>query len=783
MPRVVFTPAGREGVVPAGTTVLDAARRLGIDLDSVCGGRGICGRCQVTPSTGLFAKWSIESDTGALSAPGGMEADYHGRRQLEDRRLGCAATVLGDAVIDVPADSQVHRQIVRKSINLADVILDPAVTLAYVEVPLTQLGDARSVIDSLTEVLLAQHGYRLTETPRHVLRAVHRAVDSDGAGTTVALRANRSRSLRAPEVEAFPAGNSTAQSDSSRPASSTRPGAQPARAEGNGGRGDIAQTDPISCHGTSDDTSDGYTLAAAWPGFVDTAYGIAVDIGSTTIAGHLCDLFSGEVLASAGRMNPQIRFGEDLMSRVSYVMMNPGGDRELTESVRMALDELVGELRQQAGDIAADRVLEVVIVGNPIMHHVLLGIDPTPLGMAPFTLATADAVHCAATELDVALPHARVYLLPCIAGHVGADTAGAILSEGPYRQDQFQLLVDVGTNAEIVLGNRHVMFAASSPTGPAFEGAQISAGQRATAGAIERVRIDRETLEPKVKVIGCDLWSDDPGFAEATADLSISGICGSGIIEAVGEMYLSGIIATDGTINGSKAEHTTRIFGDGRTFSYRVFGDGEQAVGAMSEALATPAPPAQTAAEPLATAKATASARTNHPDRDLAITQNDVRAIQLAKGALRAGIELLMAEAGVTELADIRLAGAFGSHIDPLYARVLGLVPDSPAANIRGVGNAAGAGAVRALLSRALRHEIEQVVARVTKIETAVQADFQVRFVDAMAFPHASAPTPFLAAEISMPVRDTADADTNASGGRRRRRPMGPNEATKGAPS
>jgi uncharacterized 2Fe-2S/4Fe-4S cluster protein (DUF4445 family) len=687
MPRVVFTPTGREGVVPVGTTVLDAARRLGIDLDSVCGGRGICGRCQVTPSTGSFAKWSIESETDALSVPAGMEADYHGRRPLEDRRLGCAAAVLADAVIDVPADSQVHRQIVRKSINLADVVLDPAVTLAYVEVPLTVLGDSRSVIDSLTDALLAQHGYRLTGTPRHVLPAVHRAVDSDGAGTTVALRANL--------VNA----------------------------------------------------SDGYTLAAAWPGFVDTAYGIAVDIGSTTIAGHLCDLFTGEVLASAGRMNPQIRYGEDLMSRVSYVMMNPGGDRELTESVRTALNELVGELRQQAGDIAANRVLEVVIVGNPIMHHVLLGIDPTPLGMAPFTLATADAVHCAATELAVALPHARAYLLPCIAGHVGADTAGAILSEGPYRQDHFQLLVDVGTNAEIVLGNRDVMFAASSPTGPAFEGAQISAGQRATAGAIERVRIDHQSLEPKVKVIGCDLWSDEVGFAEATAQLSISGICGSGIIEAVGEMYLAGIVATDGTINGTQADRTSRIFGDGRTYSYRVYGDGGH----------------------------------SGTNRDLAITQNDVRAIQLAKGALRAGIELLMAEAGVTELVDIRLAGAFGSHIDPLYARVLGLVPDSPAANIRGVGNAAGAGAVRALLSVELRREIEEVVGRVTKIETAVQADFQVRFVDAMAFPHATAPHRYLAAEITMPARDTADADPSAA--RRRRRPVAPNEATKGASS
>ncbi len=664
MPRVVFTPSGLETEVPTGTTVLDAARRLGVDLDSVCGGRGICGRCQVSPNVGLFAKWSIDSTASALSPAADIEGTYHGRRPLEDRRLGCAARVQADVVVDVPAESQVHRQVVRKAVNLDDLVLDPLFVLCYIEVPLQLLGDARSVYDSMVDALAEQHNRKVRRAAPHVLSSLHKALDHDDRCATVALR--------------------------------------------------------MGAHGDE--------IVAAWPHFVDAAYGIAVDIGSTTIAGHLVDLTTGEVVASGGRMNPQIRFGEDLMSRVSYVMMNPGGDKELTTAIRTALNELTAELIADA-TAHANKVLDVVLVGNPIMHHVVLGIDPTPLGMAPFTIATAEAVNCQATDLQIDLPHASVYLLPCIAGHVGADTAAAILAEGPHRGDTFQLLVDVGTNAEIVLGSKQFQFAASSPTGPAFEGAQLSCGQRATAGAIERVRIDRTTLEPRIKVIGCDLWSDEAGFAEGTKDLSISGVCGSGIIEVIAEMYLSGIIAVDGTIIGTAP--SPRIIGDGRTFSYRLH---------------------------------------QHEDVDLLITQNDVRAIQLAKAALRAGIDLLVEQAGLTELTDIRLAGAFGSHIDPLYALVLGLIPDCPLGGVRAVGNAAGAGAVRALLSRTLRQEIERTVQGVVKIETAIEPKFQELFVAAMAFPHATAPTPYLAQHVALPARTEAD-DAAAQGGRRRRRP------------
>jgi uncharacterized 2Fe-2S/4Fe-4S cluster protein (DUF4445 family) len=378
------------------------------------------------------------------------------------------------------------------------------------------------------------------------------------------------------------------------------------------------------------------------------------------------------------------------MSRVSYVMMNPGGDRELTATVRRAIDELVAELLATAGVTDRSRVLEIVLVGNPIMHHVALGIDPTPLGSAPFVLATDGAVSGAATELQLDLPAAAYYAGPCIAGHVGADTAAAILAEGPHRSATTQLLVDVGTNAEIVLGDRDRLFAASSPTGPAFEGAQISCGQRATAGAIERVRIDAETLEPELGVIGGDGGR-------------VTGVCGSGIIDAIAEMTLTGIVDAAGTIRGELATRTSRVVPDGRTFAYVLY------------------------------------------ERDgtrLVITQNDVRAIQLAKAALRAGIELLLEHAGRPELDGVHLAGAFGAHIDPYHAIVLGLVPDVPVDRVRSAGNAAGAGAVYSLLSRERRVEMEEAVRDVVKIETATEPRFQELFVASMAFAYGAAPAP-----------------------------------------
>jgi len=668
--RVVFTPSGLDGVVPDGVTVLDAARQMGVDIDSVCGGRGICGRCQITPSNGVFAKWGITATETSLSGLAETETNYRAKRALvPGNRLGCAARICGDVVIDIPAISQVHRQIVRKDLDLDPIIVDPSFSLFYLTIPEAQLGDSVSAADALSNAVAAQHKRKAPEVARRALSTLHSAMAKSEGEVTVAVR----------------------------------------------------------------HTDGADQIIAAWPGFVDAAYGIAVDVGSTTVAGHLCELLTGEIVGSYGLMNPQIRFGEDLMSRVSFVMMNPGGEVELTNAIRAALNELITNLVKNAG-ITKSNVLEITIVGNPIMHHIVLGIDPTPLGMAPFVLATNESVSGWANELDLDLPNAAYYVGPCIAGHVGADTAAAILAEGPHRSKEMQLLVDIGTNAEIVLGNTSHQFAASSPTGPAFEGAQISAGQRATAGAIEHVRIDRTTLEPRVKVIGSELWSNEPGFIESLGDTVVTGICGSGIIEVIAEMYLSGIIDTDGVVRGELTSKSSRIVSDERTFSYLFY---------------------------------------EHGDTKLYVTQNDVRAIQLAKAALRAGIDLLVEHAGNPVVHDIRLAGAFGAHIDPVYAMVLGLVPDCPVAGVRAVGNAAGAGAVQSLLSRKLRHEMEDTVRKVTKIETATEPRFQQLFVEAMAFPHKTALAPNLAKVIDLPARVASSADGQGRGqsrsGRRRR--------------
>jgi uncharacterized 2Fe-2S/4Fe-4S cluster protein (DUF4445 family) len=654
---VVFTPSGRRGRFPLGTPVLQAARSLGVDIDSVCGGRGICGRCQVLVSEGEFAKHGLVSRAGNLSPPGPVEDGYCSTQpMLAGRRLSCSTQLLGDVVIDVPSSSQVHKQVVRKEAEAHDVELDPLIRLHFVEVQQPDMHDPSGDLRRLEDAL--EFEWRLTDLACDVivLQQLQTALRQGGWKVTVAVHA-------------------------------------------------------------------GCQIVAVWPGFREHVYGLAIDVGSTTIAAHLCHLASGEVVASAGVMNPQIRFGEDLMSRVSYVMMNPGGEKEMTAAVRVALNELAAEVSRQAGIVPQD-ILEATFVGNPIMHHLLLGINPVELGGAPFALATDRAITLWAVEIDFAIHrNARIYVLPCIAGHVGADTAGVILAERPDLSDKITLLVDVGTNAEIVLGNNQRLLACSSPTGPAFEGAQISCGQRAAPGAIERVRVDPQTLEPRFKVIGCDLWSDEAGFDAAVAGSGVTGVCGSGIIEVLAEMYLAGIIRHDGVINGDMAGRNPRIQADGRTFSYELY-------------------------------KATGSAPA------LKVMQNDVRAIQLGKAALYAGVRLLMERMGVAKVDRIRLAGAFGSHIDVKYAMVLGMIPDCALDQVSSAGNAAGTGARIALLDQRSRREIEQLVRRVEKIETAVEPRFQEFFVEAMAIPHLTAPFERLRDVVTLPQRVAADVNT-----------------------
>jgi len=664
--KIVFTPSGRRGNFPLGTPVLDAARSLGVDVDSVCGGRGLCGRCQVTQSEGEFTKHAINSVAQHLSPFGEVESRFNERRKLkplsEGRRLSCQALIQGDLVIDVPAESQMHRQVVRKNAEHRDITLDTGVHLYYVEVDEADIhepsGDAQRLLDALES-----------------------AWELQGLAVDTTILADLQAALR---------------------------------------KGKWCLT--VAVHDSS-------RITAVWPGFKRDIYGLAIDIGSTTIAAHLCNLTTGDVVATGGIMNPQIRFGEDLMSRVSYVMMHEGGEIELTQVVRKGINELIQDVASEGGIDSGD-IVEVTIAGNPIMHHLFLGISPVELGSAPFALATDAALNLTAAELDMQVNKgARVYVLPCIAGHVGADAAAMILAEEPHLLDEVSLVVDVGTNAEIVLGNRDRLLACSSPTGPAFEGAQISCGQRAAPGAIERVRIDPTTFDVRFSVIGSELWSDDPDFEESIKAFGVTGICGSGIIEAVAEMYLAGILSEDGVVDGAFAERTDRIVPEDRTWSFLLY-EGQQRI---------------------------------------VVTQNDVRQIQLAKAALYAGVKLLLDRAGLESVDRIRLAGAFGSHIDTKYAMVLGLIPDCDLNKVASAGNAAGTGARIALLNVAARREIESVVRDVEKIETAVEPKFQEYFVDAMAIPNKSDEFPKLFAKVARPTTKS-DVRNDKAGRRGRRR-------------
>jgi uncharacterized 2Fe-2S/4Fe-4S cluster protein (DUF4445 family) len=569
--------------------------------------------------------------------------------------------VQGDVVVDVPPESQVHRQVVRKDADAREIKLNPVVRLHYVEVQEPDMHDPSGDLRRLMNALEQEWRLSSLTCDLAVLRELQPALRKGQWKVTVAV------------------------------------------------------------HGEKQ-------IIAVWPGFHDKVFGMAVDVGSTTVAAHLCNLESGELVAAAGIMNPQIRFGEDLMSRVSYAMMNPGGAQQMTDAIRVALSALASELARAARIQPAD-ILELTLVGNPIMHHLVLGIDPTELGGAPFALAIDHSLTIRASSLGLAVhPNARVYVLPCIAGHVGADAAGMILAERPDQGTEIVLLVDVGTNAEIVLGNRDRLLACSSPTGPAFEGAQISCGQRAAPGAIERVRIDPATLEPRYKVIGSDLWSDDAAFAAATTTTGVTGVCGSGIIEVIAEMYLAGIINQDGVIDGRMASRSDRVVTNDRTFSYVL----------------------------------------HRGDVPMMITQNDVRAIQLAKAALHAGIRLLMDHLGIERVDRIGLAGAFGSHIDAKYAMVLGMIPDCELDHVGSVGNAAGAGARIALLDSTARAAIEDLVRRVEKIETAIEPKFQAHFIEAMAIPHKNASYPELRKVVALPAAKESAAQ-GATRGRRRR--------------
>lgn len=658
--------------MPSGVTLLEAARRMGIEIESICGGHQTCGKCKVVVEEGEFAKFGIRSTSESVTPPDEREVRYAEKFTFgANVRLSCACQVIGDVVIRVPEESQTRKQVVRKAAGVErPITVDAPMRLHYVELPTPGLKDHRGDWQRLQDELAAVHGLTNLQIDLHALRALQPALAASARCVTVTVW-------------------------------------------------------------------NGREVVRVQPGFHDAIYGIAVDVGTTTVAAHLCHLRTGEVLASASRMNPQVPYGEDLMSRVSYAMMNADGAERMHKAIINGLNELIDECCDEAAINTTD-VVEMVLVGNTTMHHLLLGVNPRELGGAPFSLVTHASVNVKARDLGLRTnPAANVHIPACEAGHVGADNVGVLVAEAPYNQDRNLLIIDIGTNGEILLGNRQRVLSASSPTGPAFEGAQIRHGMRAAAGAIERVRIDPATLEVRYRVIGKDEWIeskeigdqrleiDSPNLQSPISSsdlrkrkrdellnptLKASGICGSGIIEAIAELFKAGVIAPNGRIVELAHPRLRTGLGDG---------------GGKAEFV-------------LAWSHETSSGQ------PVVVHSDDIRAIQLGKAALYAGSKLLMNRLGLPTVERVVLAGGFGSYIDPLHALILGLIPDCDLANVAAVGNAAGDGARMILLDKSKRSEAEWAARWVTYIETAVEPTFQDEFVGALDIPHASDPFPHL---------------------------------------
>ncbi|KAA3647697.1 MAG: DUF4445 domain-containing protein [Chloroflexi bacterium] len=641
-------PSGRRGDIEEGTTILEAARHLSVEIESICGGRQTCNKCLVKIEEGQFDKHAINSSSSHVTTVTEKEQKVLIENQRPDLRMSCAAEVFGDILVTIPEESRAQKQIIRKSARELSIDIAPAIRLTYVEIEEAELGEHRGDWGRLQDALEAQWGLK---------------------NLSIDLLALRNLQARIRE-----------------------------------GKWKVTAT-----------IWNDQEVIDVKPGFQEGIYGLAVDIGSTTVASFLTDLRTGANLATEVVMNPQVSYGEDLMSRISYAMTHPDGLEKMHKAIIDTLNKLASKASREAGIDKRD-ITEIVLVGNTTMTHVVLGISPIELGGTPFALANRDAMDFKARELGLRLhPGANCHILPSQAGHVGADNVSVLIAEQPYKQDKTILTIDVGTNAEIVLSSKDWMYSASSPTGPAFEGGQISSGMRAAPGAIERVRIDPQTKEPRFRVIGEERWSEEwqtgpDTEAELRPKHLAAGICGSGIIEVIAELYLAEVLTADGRFNHQVVGSRLQWSEDKKRGAYV-----------------------------LATADQSSSGK------PIVVTQDDVRNIQLAKAALYAGAKLLIMRAGVNKVDQIILAGAFGSYIDPKHAMVLGLILDCELDDVIAVGNAAGDGARLALLNREKRAEAQRIATNVRYIETAVDKDFQDEFVNAMSLPHSRDDFPHLA--------------------------------------
>ena len=684
--NIILQPSGRRGQVEEGQSIRSAARDLGVEIESICAENATCGKCLVLIEEGRFEKYNIDSRRENVSPVTQAETAYFKRRpnilksngwEVGYARLSCQCKVQGDVLINVPEESRGNKQIVRKSATQREIEIKPSIRKYLVSMTPPNLEKPIADWERLAKGL---------ETCMGLIR----------------------------------------------------------RGEENLPRWNELKIDYACLRTLPDILRDAkwQVTVSVWqdkeviqvqPGLVEESYGAAVDIGSTTIALYLCDLRTGEILATESEMNPQIVYGEDVMSRIQYTIEHKDGLEKLHKAVIATLNKLLKQAVKSANttilegvasgkntsraasplgnNITLDDILEMVLVGNTTMHHLLLNITPTHLGRAPFVPAIHHSLDIKAHELGLNInASGNIHILPTIASFIGADTSGVILAEEPHKQDENWLIIDIGTNAELVLGNSKRLVCTSTPTGPALEGAHVEYGMRAAPGAMERVLIDEKTLEPKYKVIGVEGWNTD----HAVFKNHVKGICGSAIIDAVAELFRTGIVDSRGKfkrgLESPSSPKGKRIHEGANGWEYVIAWADETSIG-----------------------------------RDIPITQQDVRQIQLAKAALFVAARTLLKHSNLSSPDKIILAGGFGSFIDKEKAMLIGLIPDCELDKVYAVGNAAGDGARIALLNVEKRREIELVTRKVERFELPTDPEFQNQFMLATSFPHMSEPFPHIA--------------------------------------
>jgi uncharacterized 2Fe-2S/4Fe-4S cluster protein (DUF4445 family) len=621
--QVIFLPSGRRGEISEGKTVLEASRELGVGIESLCGGKGSCGKCRVKWIQGNLSPFVKEEDKFITES-----------ERADGYRLGCAARILGDVQIFIPEESRTQEQIVRKEATERSIELKPAVVPRSVQLSPPSLHDPLGDFDRLQKALSEQYHLSQLRIDYPALQKLSRVLRQGQWNVTAAIWMDQE-------------------------------------------------------------------ILDVKPGRADDLYGIAIDVGTTTVAGYLCNLTTGELIATQSMMNPQVVYGEDVMSRIAYTVTHPDGLESVHRSIIDALNQLIRAVAQRSG-VSSEDILELTIVGNTAMHHLFLKIDPQYLAVSPFTPVVHRSMDRKARDLGLrAHPSANVHILPVEAGFVGADNVGVLIAEEPYRQEEMVLIIDIGTNGELVIGNRKRLLSSSCATGPALEGAHIKFGMRAAPGAIERVTVHPDTLEVNFKTIGEKTWQSEAKSASAI------GICGSGIIDVVAELFRNKILLQGGRFSDGIPSPRLRISDQGPEFV--VAWRDETSI-----------------------------------EKDITITQQDIRNVQLAKAALYTGAKLMMKKLGIEKLNKVVLAGAFGTYINTEAALILGMFPDCDLKNVHAVGNAAGDGARIALLNRDKRVEADEIARKVEYVELTIEKDFQSEFIDALSLPHAKDPFPHL---------------------------------------